>query len=150
VSALKDDYVDLAPGEDAQAVAGATWAIEDWLARAATLPAGVGRGQVLLHGHCHQKALWGTASARAVLVKLGFEVKEIESTCCGMAGAFGYEAEHVEMSKKIGELSVLPAVRAAAPDVRIAAAGTSCRDQMAQAAGREARHPIEWIAEALS
>jgi len=149
VSALKDDYVDLAPGEDAQAVAAATWAIEDWLAQEATLPAGVGSGPVLLHGHCHQKALWGTTRARAVLGKLGFEVKEIESTCCGMAGAFGYEAEHVEMSKKIGELSVLPAVRAAGPGVRIAAAGTSCRDQMLQAGGREARHPIEWIAEAL-
>ena len=104
---------------------------------------------MLLHGHCHQKALWGTAGARALLGKLGFRVKEIESTCCGMAGAFGYEAEHAEMSQRVGELSVLPAVRAAAAGTCIAAAGTSCRDQMEQLAGREARHPIEWVAQAL-
>lgn len=155
VSALKDDYVDLLPGEDARAVAAATWAIEDWLAVHAEFgavaidPAHAREAEMLLHGHCHQKALWGTAGARALLGKLGFRVKEIESTCCGMAGAFGYEAEHAEMSQKIGELSVLPAVRAAAAGTCIAASGTSCRDQMEQLAGREARHPVEWVAQAL-
>jgi FAD/FMN-containing dehydrogenase/Fe-S oxidoreductase len=154
ISALKDDYLDLLPGDDAQAVAQATWAIEDWLHASAEFRARSAerarpKHSALLHGHCHQKALWGTGATKRVLGDAGFAVKEIESTCCGMAGAFGYEAEHAALSQKIGELGVLPAARAAPADTRLVAAGTSCRDQIAQLAGRKALHPIQVLAEAL-
>jgi Fe-S oxidoreductase len=73
----------------------------------------------------------------------GYTVREIDSTCCGMAGAFGYEAEHFEVSKKVGELSLLPAVRAASPDTLIVAPGTSCREQIEQLGDRQPLHPVE-------
>ena len=95
----------------------------------------------LLHGHCHQKA-FGTVGAveKALRLVPGLAVKTLESTCCGMAGAFGYEAEHYDMSLKIGELGVLPAMREAPPDALLVAGGTSCRHQIADGAGREAIH----------
>jgi Fe-S oxidoreductase len=97
----------------------------------------------LLHGHCHQKA-FGTAGAAADTLKLIPEltVETFDSTCCGMAGSFGYEAEHHEMSLKIGELGVLPKMRAAAPGTLLAACGTSCRHQIADGAQRAARHIV--------
>jgi FAD/FMN-containing dehydrogenase/Fe-S oxidoreductase len=103
----------------------------------------------LLHGHCHQKA-FGTAGAAADALKLipELQVETFDSTCCGMAGAFGYEAEHHEMSLKIGELSVLPKMRAAAPDTLLAACGTSCRHQIADGAHREARHIVRILDDA--
>jgi len=78
----------------------------------------------------------------------GLTVETVDSTCCGMAGSFGYEAEHYEMSMKIGELGVLPKMRAAPPDTLLAANGTSCRHQIADAAGREARHVVRILEDA--
>jgi Fe-S oxidoreductase len=103
----------------------------------------------LLHGHCHQKA-FGTVSAAVKSLQLipGLTVETFDSTCCGMAGSFGYEVEHYEMSLKIGELGVLPQMRAAPPDALIAASGTSCRHQIADAAGREARHLVRILDDA--
>ena len=103
----------------------------------------------LLHGHCHQKA-FGTAGAAADALKLipELKVETFDSTCCGMAGSFGYEAEHHEMSLKIGELGVLPKMRGAAPDTLLAACGTSCRHQIADGARREARHIVRILDEA--
>jgi Fe-S oxidoreductase len=103
----------------------------------------------LLHGHCHQKA-FGTAGAVAAALRLipGLEVETFESTCCGMAGAFGYEAEHYDMSLRIGELGVLPKMRAAPPDAALVATGTSCRHQIADAAGRTALHPARVLDQA--
>jgi FAD/FMN-containing dehydrogenase/Fe-S oxidoreductase len=103
----------------------------------------------LLHGHCHQKA-FGTAGAAAATLQLipELKVETFDSTCCGMAGSFGYEAEHHEMSLKIGELGVLPKMRAAAPDTLLAACGTSCRHQIADGAGRDARHIVRILDEA--
>jgi FAD/FMN-containing dehydrogenase/Fe-S oxidoreductase len=105
----------------------------------------------LLHGHCHQKA-FGTAAAAADALKLIPEltVETFDSTCCGMAGSFGYEAEHHDMSLKIGELGVLPKMRAAAPDTLIAACGTSCRHQIADGAQRDARHIVQILDEAAA
>ena len=151
LSMFKDDYRDLWPGEASEAVAQAAMSVEDFLA--AHLPPfkeGGGAQQVLLHGHCHQKALWGTAGTRALLTAAGYRVSEIESTCCGMAGAFGYEAEHYDLSKKIAELGLLPALRAADGDALIAAPGTSCREQIRHFAGRAAWHPVELIAQRLA
>ena len=103
----------------------------------------------LLHGHCHQKA-FGTVEAAVGALQLipGLTVETFDSTCCGMAGSFGYEAEHYEISLKIGELGVLPKMRAAPPDTLLAANGTSCRHQIADATGREARHLVRFLDEA--
>ncbi len=109
-----------------------------------------GRRRVLLHGHCHQKALVGTGPARAALsLPVGYEVEEVDSGCCGMAGSFGYEAEHYAVSMRMAERRLLPAVRAAAPETIIAAAGMSCREQIAHGSGRPALHPAQVLREAL-
>ena len=101
-------------------------------------------GKAVLHTHCHQKAFaLGGASVAALSLVPGLAVETFDSTCCGMAGAFGYEAEHYEMSLKIGELGVLPKMRDAAADVLLVAPGTSCRHQIRDAAGREALHPAQ-------
>ena len=95
----------------------------------------------LIHGHCHQKAFGTVPALQRVLGKVpGLEVATFDATCCGMAGSFGYEAEHYEMSMRIGELSVLPAMRAAAPDALLVAGGTSCRHQIRDGTGRAAEH----------
>jgi Fe-S oxidoreductase len=103
----------------------------------------------LLHGHCHQKA-FNTAGAAAEALKLVPELKveTFDSTCCGMAGSFGFEAEHYEVSLRIGELSVLPKMRAAAPETLLAACGTSCRHQIADGTGRQARHIVRILDDA--
>ena len=103
--------------------------------------------QILLHGHCHQKALWGTADTLKLLQAIpGADVAEMNTGCCGVAGSFGYE--HYELSMKIAEDRLLPAIRAN-PDAAIAAPGTSCRAQIGDA-GFEARHPIEIVLDALA
>ena len=105
----------------------------------------------LLHGHCHQKALVGTAHARELLGMIpGATVREVDSGCCGMAGSFGYEAEHYDISLKMAERALLPAVRALPPDAQVVAMGTSCRHQIADGAGRRARHLAEVLADALA
>jgi Fe-S oxidoreductase len=104
----------------------------------------------LLHGHCHQKALVGTAHALALLHMIpGAQAREIDSGCCGMAGSFGYEAEHHAISQAIGERVLFPAVRALASATEVVAMGTSCRQQIADGTGRRARHLVEVLADAL-
>src|SRR5205823_14216917 len=131
-------------GEAARRVAAGTCLVEQFLGeRHASEGAALFREQasrpVLLHGHCHQKALFGTAGALAALRMVpGWSVEEIPSGCCGMAGSFGYEKEHYELSLQIGELSLFPRVRAAAPETLLLAAGTSCRHQVHDATGRPA------------
>jgi Fe-S oxidoreductase len=102
---------------------------------------------IKVHGHCHQKA-FGTFDATLALLRSlpGASVEPIESSCCGMAGSFGHE--HYDVSMKMGEAALLPAVRAA-PGAIVAAAGTSCRQQIAHGAGRVAKHPLVVLAEAL-
>jgi FAD/FMN-containing dehydrogenase/Fe-S oxidoreductase len=104
---------------------------------------------VRVHGHCHQKA-FGAFDATLELLRTvpGIEVGAIESSCCGMAGAFGHEKGHYEVSMKMAELALLPAVRAA-PHATLVAAGTSCRRQIADGSGRAALHPLAFLAEAL-
>jgi Fe-S oxidoreductase len=103
-------------------------------------------GRVLLHGHCHQKALMKMDHAHAVLRQMGLTVEAPDSGCCGMAGAFGFEADKFAMSQAIGERVLLPAVRAAAADTLIVADGFSCREQIRQATGRPAIHLAEVLA----
>ncbi|HML10134.1 MAG TPA: FAD-linked oxidase C-terminal domain-containing protein [Stellaceae bacterium] len=152
---LRDEYPALLAGDDVKALAAQAQLFEEFVEseRKAgrfnlTLSPMPGK-TALLHGHCHQKA-FGTAGAAADALKLIPEltVETFDSTCCGMAGAFGYEAEHHDMSLKIGELGVLPKMRAAAPGTLLAACGTSCRHQIADGAQRDARHIVRILDEA--
>jgi Fe-S oxidoreductase len=104
------------------------------------------RGRILLHGHCHQKALVGTAADHALLSRLGFEVELPDTGCCGLAGSFGYEARHYDLSMRIGERVLLPEVRGAEPSTIVVTDGFSCRSQIAQGTDRRALH----LAEVLS
>ncbi|MEP0549089.1 MAG: FAD-linked oxidase C-terminal domain-containing protein [Rhodothermales bacterium] len=150
---LRDEFLALLPGDArAKAVAVQAQTFEEFVAaHADTFEALPWKqaGRVLLHGHCHQKALSGIAPSVACLKTAGFEVEPVDSGCCGMAGAFGYEAEHVAVSKAMAERVLAPAVRAAAPETHVIAAGTSCRAQIADTTDREARHPAELMAAAL-
>jgi Fe-S oxidoreductase len=105
---------------------------------------------IKLHGHCQQKA-WNALSASVNMLSLpeNYKVETIPSGCCGMAGSFGYEKEHYDVSMKIGELVLLPTVRKQPEDVIIAAPGTSCRHQIKDGTGRKAKHPVEILYEAL-
>lgn len=106
--------------------------------------------KILLHGHCQQKALASTLPTKRMLsVPVNYQVSEIPSGCCGMAGAFGFEKEHYDLSMKIGELVLFPEVRSAADDTIISAPGTSCRHQIADGTGRKAYHPVEILYDAL-
>ena len=105
---------------------------------------------IKLHGHCHQKALASVGPTKQMLeIPANYQVDEIKSGCCGMAGSFGYEKEHYEVSMKVGELVLFPEVRKAGPEVIIAAPGTSCRHQIMDGTGRRALHPVEVLYEAL-
>jgi len=99
--------------------------------------------KVLLHGHCHHKALMTLSHEEALLRSMGVELESLDSGCCGMAGAFGFEREKYPISRAIGERVLLPAVRRAAPETLIASDGFSCREQIAQLTGRRAFHLAE-------
>ncbi len=152
---LRDEYPSLLPGADTIALAEHAQLFEEFIeterkaGRFQLALAPMPGKTALLHGHCHQKA-FGTAGSAVAALQLIPEltVETFDSTCCGMAGSFGYEAEHHEMSLKIGELGVLPKMRAAAPDTLLAACGTSCRHQIADGAGRDARHIVQLLDEA--
>jgi Fe-S oxidoreductase len=107
--------------------------------------------RLLLHGHCHQKALVGTTPTLALLrLPKAYEVAEIPSGCCGLAGSFGYEAEHYDVSMTIGRQRLFPAVENADAETEIVADGISCRQQIQHATGRQARHLIEVLWEAVA
>ncbi|MEN2282760.1 FAD-linked oxidase C-terminal domain-containing protein [Algoriphagus sp. SE2] len=106
--------------------------------------------KVKLHGHCHQKALSSIVWTQKILsLPKNYSVETIPSGCCGMAGSFGYEAEHFEVSQQVGELVLFPAVRKADSETIIAAPGTSCRHQIADGTGRKAKHPVEILWDSL-
>ena len=106
--------------------------------------------RALLHGHCHQKSFDTMAEVTATLNLIpDLEIEPIESSCCGMAGAFGYHADTIDVSRAMGELSLLPAVRQAPEETIIVADGTSCRHQIKDGAGREAVHVARVLAMSL-
>jgi Fe-S oxidoreductase len=106
--------------------------------------------KVLFHGHCHQKSLVGTASSlKALRLPPNYQVELINSGCCGMAGSFGFEKEHYEVSMKIGEQVLFPAINARDPDWEVAVMGVSCRQQVEHGTGRKARHLAEVLRDAL-
>jgi len=149
---FRDEALHLGLGEVAELVSQRALLFEEFLA----LETEAGRfkldlasvaGKALLHGHCHQKS-FGAMNAITATLKLvpQLDVEVIESSCCGMAGAFGYQAETVEVSRAMGELSLLPAVREAQPNALIVADGTSCRHQIEDGTGRRALHVAQVLA----
>jgi Fe-S oxidoreductase len=156
VSAIKEDYPDFVRDhEKAKTVAESFLLIEDFVLQHLEqkgLPANRQNfnAAILYHGHCHHKALFGTSNSKAALTKMtNCTVQEIDSGCCGMAGAFGYEKRHYDISMKMGERRLFPAVRAASNEHRLVANGFSCRHQIEHATGRQARHAIQILAEAM-
>jgi FAD/FMN-containing dehydrogenase/Fe-S oxidoreductase len=156
---LRDEYPAVLPGDPgAQAVASAARLPEELLAdavadgRLVLAPdSPVAGKRILFHGHCHQKAVTGTAATMALLRAIpGAGVTEVDAGCCGMAGSFGFEAEHYDLSMRIGELRLFPAVRGAPEGTIIAASGVSCRQQIAHGTGRAARHPLEIVRSAVA
>ena len=156
---FRDEYPDLVPPElkdDARRIAENTFLFEEWLAREVdagridqTLFTTEARA-VKIHGHCHQKALSSMIPVKKVLsLPKNYSVQLIPSGCCGMAGSFGYETEHYDLSMQIGELVLFPAVRKATEETIISAAGTSCRHQIKDGTGRKALHPAQILFDAL-
>ena len=153
---LRDEWPVLLPGPEAARAARHALLLEEFLVRPE--PAGrlapmlrpLPRGPALLHGHCHQKAFGTMESVRRALSMVpDLAVRPIESGCCGMAGSFGYEAEHYRTSMRMAELDLLPALRAARARCLVVAGGTSCRQQIRDGAGRAPWHPAEVLAAAL-
>ncbi|RUR33825.1 FAD-binding and (Fe-S)-binding domain-containing protein [Vreelandella nanhaiensis] len=154
---MRDEFLQYGFGEEARALAESAYLFEEFLVtahKAGKLPLALkhsGYKQALLHGHCHQKAFDALRPVEQVLGWVpGLEVKTIESSCCGMAGSFGYETEHYEASLKMAELSLLPAIREAEDDAVLVADGTSCRHQIKDGSGREAIHVACLLEQALA
>jgi Fe-S oxidoreductase/FAD/FMN-containing dehydrogenase len=147
---LRDEYPEFVRTEAAKQVAQHSFLLEEFVMREVNggrLSLGAnGKGKkVLLHGHCHQKALVGAAPTVAMLKAAGYEVSEVDSGCCGMAGSFGFEKEHYDLSIKIGNRRLAPAVKAASAEVEVVAPGISCRQQIDHLAQRQAKHPAELL-----
>ena len=153
---LRDEFKSMLPGDESNALAESALLLEEFLAqqhqagklqlKLKPLPA----RRALVHGHCHQKA-FGTMSAMQQTLALipELEVEVIDSGCCGMAGAFGYEASHYEVSMKMAELSLLPTIRTTSEETLLIANGTSCRHQIRDGAQRESMHIACVLQEAL-
>ena len=156
---LRDEYLELVPfylKADAERVAENCYLIDEFLAQEVDKKKITKdlftkeKKLIKLHGHCHQKALSSMVPTKKILsLPENYEVQLIPSGCCGMAGSFGYEKEHYEVSMQIGELVLFPTIRKQAEDVIIAAPGTSCRHQIMDGTGRKAKHPVEILWEAL-
>ncbi len=149
---FRDEYPDLLPGDgDAKSLAGNSFLLEEFLYRA---QGGRGPGiewsgdaqEVLYHGHCHERSLTGVEAPLGMLGLAGIRARESGAGCCGMAGAFGYESEHYEVSRTIGEDRLFPAVRTASPETVIAVSGVSCRHQIEHFTGRKVKHIAEVLA----
>jgi FAD/FMN-containing dehydrogenase/Fe-S oxidoreductase len=152
VTAFKDDYRDLVPGEATEAVADSVWMIDQFLAKEwtqgridPTASFHKGMTPLMLHGHCQQRAILGTGATRAVLEWISSDVHEVDSGCCGMAGSFGYG--HYDVSMAIGEQRLFPAVREHRGET--VACGFSCRHQIRDGTGKASRHVTEVLARAL-
>jgi len=153
---LRDEFRSLLPGADAEALAARAMLFEEFLAaehkagklKLALKP--IEQKQALLHGHCHQKAFGAMSAVQHVLGLVpGLKVETVESSCCGMAGAFGYEAAHYAVSMKMAEAALLPAVRKATADTLLVADGTSCRHQIHDGVNKDAVHVAQVLRRAL-
>jgi len=159
ILSFRDEYIDLADPENKQAaisLSKAAFTIEEFIAneyKAGHIDRALfttAEKKILIHGHCYQKSLSFQDFTKTCLeIPVHYQASLIPSGCCGMAGAFGYEKEHYAVSQQVGELVLFPAVRSAAPETIIAAAGTSCRHQVKDGTGRLSHHPVEILYEAL-
>jgi Fe-S oxidoreductase len=153
---FRDELPALLKSDDARALAANALLFEEFLAREAhahrlDLPFKPVAKRALLHGHCHQKSFGAMGAAEAVLALVPeLAVETVESSCCGMAGAFGYGADTIDVSLKMAELSLLPAVRKAEADTLVLADGTSCRHQIKDGSGRDALHVARVLAMSLN
>jgi FAD/FMN-containing dehydrogenase/Fe-S oxidoreductase len=151
---LADEWPELVAGPATERIAAAAELADAWLGNhlrrgRASLPMQPRAGKALFHGHCHQKALRGTAGSAAVLQMIPeLELTVLDAGCCGMAGSFGYEKEHFDLSLQIANLELVPALNAST-DALVIAPGTSCRHQIREVTGRIALHPMEVIRAAL-
>ena len=159
LSAMREDLPALLRGaaaRNARRVADSCVLFEEFLEQAcvagtSTLELRRGPGEIVLHGHCHQKAMGLLAPARALLSRIpGSTVIDLDAGCCGMAGSFGYVREHFDVSQKIGERRLLPAARSLAPGSVLVASGVSCRHQVADLAGARAQHAAELLRSLLA
>jgi Fe-S oxidoreductase len=151
---MRDEWQALGLGQPANALASQAMLFEEWWVQhgqqrwdasaARPLPA------VWVHGHCHQKAMGAMSATITALESLGSKPQLIESSCCGMAGSFGYEARHLQISLAMAETSLLPAVRSMPDDAWVVADGFSCRHQIRDGARRSAKHIAEVIAHAIA
>ncbi len=155
ILSLRDEYHSLLPGDpDVKTLAGVALTLEEFVTREAAAGAfeatwNQSKQNLVLHGHCHQKALVGIDPSVKALSLPGHSVNVVDSGCCGMAGSFGYEREHYKWSVKMAERALAPAVREAAEDDVIVAAGTSCRAQIEHCTGRKALHPAQVLLNSL-
>ncbi len=155
---LREEYPRLLAGPEVEQVAAHARMVDDLLVEAIddgrlvlASSSDVANRHVLFHGHCHQKAITGLRSTTELLKRLpGARVEVLDAGCCGMAGSFGFEAEHYDLAMSIGEQRLFPAVRATGHDTLIAATGVSCRQQISHGTERRAQHPIELIRAAVA
>jgi Fe-S oxidoreductase len=147
LSCLRDEF----PVLESDVLAKGSFLLEEFLARnPGKLRFRETKADVLLHGHCHQKAFDAMPAVEKVLGMVpGLKVSTVQTSCCGMAGSFGYEAEHYEVSMKMAELSLLPSIRNSSKDTLLVADGTSCRHQIADGTGRKAVHVARVLEQAL-
>ncbi|PMR73316.1 FAD-binding and (Fe-S)-binding domain-containing protein [Billgrantia endophytica] len=154
---MRDEFLQYGLGEEARALSEVAFLFEEFLVKASE--AGelqlafkpLGHRRAMLHGHCHQKAFDAVRPIERVLSWIpGLDVETIESSCCGMAGSFGYEVEHYDASLKMAELSLLPAIREGGDDAVLVADGTSCRHQIKDGTAREAVHVARLLEQALA
>jgi Fe-S oxidoreductase len=150
LAAFRDELPNLLPGHAAERLVGGTVGLAELLAGRADgwRPPRVG-GRAIVQGHCHQQAVIGMDPDLELLAAAGVEAELLDAGCCGMAGAFGFEADHYPVAMAVGERRLLPAVRTAAPGTMVLADGFSCRTQIEQATGRRPLHLAELLASAL-
>ncbi|HEV3478903.1 MAG TPA: FAD-linked oxidase C-terminal domain-containing protein, partial [Gaiellaceae bacterium] len=149
VAVFRDELVNLFPDDPAaRRLSAQTFFLAEFLEREGYEPPKLSRTAVV-HGHCHHKAVLKMTDVEHLLVRVGLDFETLDSGCCGLAGSFGYEADHYDISMRIGERVLLPAVRNAPPDVLVVADGFSCRQQIAHATGRRAFHLAEVLQLAL-
>lgn len=160
ILSFRDEYIDLVPSEmktKAEKIAKSSFLVDEFIhsemqkGKITSASFTSASKKVLLHGHCHQKALGSVIKSKEILsLPKNYKVEVIPSGCCGMAGSFGYEKEHYDVSMQVGELVLFPAIRKTEENVLIAAPGTSCRHQIHDGTKRKALHPVEILYQALT
>jgi Fe-S oxidoreductase len=148
-SVFRDEGTNLFPNnEDAQRLRAQTMLLSEFLVQAKYNPPNLKR-KALIHGHCHHKSLWGMSAEEKIVKQMGLEAEVLDSGCCGLAGSFGYEADHYDVSMKIAERVLYPRLRKAAPDTIIISDGFSCREQIMHGTRRHGMHLAEVLQMAL-